>query len=522
MKRQVHQYLRPALTGLAILAAMCLHPASQAQDLIVNDWTNATSFNLDWSNFRSYATNVTYAFDPTQNSAGDTNAGSMYVTVQWPSKSNPTWNENWNDIQLAFGTPPFNPTNYISFDVAIKVDVAHSSPAVDGTSYGALELIVNNPWTSVVGWQTLAVTNGWQHFSGSFSSIASETNSEAVIGFISDGNDSLTSTVSYWIGDIVFTAPPTVNTNRPNLSLAKAPPPGLTCIANEPDGTYQRQMISSAGSNYSWNTSTSISNTTTYSMTIASFPAPNYGGFNAQMFLIPASGLVSGPSVDWYSANAAAVMIGVNPDGTATGGFQYKINNPGNWNTALVVPQSCATGPLGKWSLTFNQNTNVTLTAPNNTFTNFTIPAADAAYFQDPLFVYVGIQPNNNANLGQSATFSRVRVSGSAGSINDSFTSLNPTTWVEYAEDPAGVFITSADARYWVTWPLPDSGYTNLFATDNLTKKLDASQWLSLPTAATGWINVGGAQRLAIINQSSLDTAFRYTPTNCFFGLLHP
>jgi len=32
---------------------------------------------------------------------------------------------------------------------------------------------------------------------------------------------------------------------------------------------------------------------------------------------------------------------------------------------------------------------------------------------------------------------------------------------------------------------------------------------------------VGGNKRLAVINQSALNTAFGYTPTNCFFGLWH-
>ena len=135
---------------------------------------------------------------------------------------------------------------------------------------------------------------------------------------------------------------------------------------------------------------------------------------------------------------------------------------------------------------------------------------------------YVGTLPNNNANIGQSSTFSRVQISGSAGSINNTFGSLNPATWVLYAEDTAGVFITAPDAKYWVTWPFPDYGFANLSATDNLAKNPDISLWSSLPTSATGWISVGGAERLTIINQSTLNAAFGYAPTNCFFGLFHP
>ena len=29
----------------------------------------------------------------------------MYVTMNWPLQSDPSWNEDWNDIQFALGTP---------------------------------------------------------------------------------------------------------------------------------------------------------------------------------------------------------------------------------------------------------------------------------------------------------------------------------------------------------------------------------------------------------------------------------
>jgi len=525
---QIPKIQRRVLSALAGLALICLAFTTQAQNLIVNsfDTDGGGTFGLDWANFRNYAYSVNYVFDATQDSTGNPSSGSMYVTVQWPLQSDPIWNENWNDIQFAWGTPPFDPTGYINFDADIKVDVANSSLSADGYSYGAVELIINNPWTTVAGWVNLAPTAEWQHISASFAGLPNVTNSEAIIGFISNGSSSPTGPVSVWIDNIVFTAPATVFTNQPTLSLAKAPPPGLTCICSKPLGTYQRQMVSTVNSNYSWNTATAVSHTTTYSMNIAACPGPNYPGFESQMFLIPQLGMVAGPSVDWYSANVINLFVGANPDGTGSGTLQYKVNDPSDWTAALVVSKNCASGPVGTWSLTFNNNTNVTITAPDNTSTNFTIPASDAALFQDPLSVYVGTLPNNNANIGQSSTFSRVQVSGSAGSINDTFASLNPATWALYAEDPPGVFITASDAKYWVTWPLPDygatNGFTSLYASDNLANNPDISLWSSLPTAATGWISVGGAERLTIINQSTLNAAFGYAPTNCFFGLYHP
>ena len=98
---------------------------------------------------------------------------------------------------------------------------------------------------------------------------------------------------------------------------------------------------------------------------------------------------------------------------------------------------------------------------------------------------------------------------------------LNTNIWTLNTADAKGVFITAPEAKYWVTWALPDYGFTNLYVTDNLNHKLDNSQWLSLPTANTGWLDSGGGKRIAVVNQSTLNGAFSYAPTNCFFGLFH-
>jgi len=83
------------------------------------------------------------------------------------------------------------------------------------------------------------------------------------------------------------------------------------------------------------------------------------------------------------------------------------------------------------------------------------------------------------------------------------------------------VFVTAPDAQYWVTWPMPDGGFTNLYATLSLTNKLAKSQWVSLPSNATGWLNVAGVQRVTVVNKSTLTAAFSSVPANCFFSLFH-
>ncbi|HVV70372.1 MAG TPA: hypothetical protein VHI52_02565, partial [Verrucomicrobiae bacterium] len=518
-----------SILGLALLVPA---GAGLADDLIVNSFDSGTS-GIDWENYRSYLSGHDELWDGAQDAGGNPNSGSMHLTLNWPLASDPAWSSSWNDVQIAFGTPQINSSDYINFECDIKIDVTNSFPALDG-SYGALELIVNNPWQNVAGWVPLANTDGWQHIAAPFSAVPSGTYSEAVIGFISNGGTAYTNTLALWIDNIVFTAPASVHTNRPALAIAPAPPAGLTCVCSQPGGTWQRQMIATVNNNYSWDTATAASNTTTYSMTVAAAPGTEYPSFSSQMFLVPQLGMAGSPiddSIDWDSGNVVSLAVSVNPDHSATGQFQYKVNNPGNWNAALAFGFPCAAGAVGTWSLSFNNNTNVTLRAPDNTFTNFSIPANDAALFADPLYFYVGTQPNNNANIGQSATFSRVKITGAAGTLDEDFVSagtpgqpyqLNSNTWALNTADAKGVFITAPDAKYWISWPLPDYGFTNLFAAESLSHTPDISQWVSLPTTSTGWFDNGAGKRVAVLNQSTLNAAFSHSPTNCYFGLFHP
>ena len=525
----VTQRLPAIVLGLAVLGAAAV---ARADDLVISTFDTDLS-GIGWQNFRNYVSGYDLVWDGSQDAAGDPASGSLYLTLNWPLASDPNWNAGWNDVQIAFSTPQINSADYINFECDIKVDAANSFTALDG-SYGAMELIVNNPWQNVAGWVPLPNTGGWQHITAPFSAVPAGTYSEAIIGLISNGGSAYTNTLAVWIDNILFTAPPSVHTNRPTLAIRHAPPPGLTCLCSQPAGTWQRQMIATAQNRYSWNTASAASNLTTYSMTIAEAPGAAFPSFASQMFLIPQAGMPGSPidnSIDWNSAHVVSLAVSVNPDHSATGQFQYKVNNAGNWNAALAFGFPCAAGPLGTWSLSFSNNTHVTLRAPDNTSTNFTLPAGDAALFADPLYVYVGTQPNDNANIGQASTFSRVTIRGAAGAIDDDFVSggapgqpygLNTNLWTLNTADPKGVFITAPDALCWVDWSLPDYGFTNLFVTDQLTHPVGGTGWVSLPTASTGWLDNGAGRRLTVINQSTLDSAFSYTPTNSYFGLFHP
>jgi hypothetical protein len=244
------------------------------------------------------------------------------------------------------------------------------------------------------------------------------------------------------------------------------------------------------------------------------------------MYLIPVTGMSSPDdgSVDWDSAHVAYFTITANADGTGRGNFRYKVNSANAETFQSWTDFNCASGPLGTWALSFNYNTNVTIVAPNGTSMTLVIPESDAANFQGDLIAYFGVRPTDSTRIGQSATFSRIKITGAAAGLDDTFVSsndLDAATWVRKASSPQGIFVTAPDTKYWVTWPQPDAGYTNLYAVDNLSKKLGNGEWLSLPVDATGWLNVGGDRRMTVVKQSTLNTAFSYAPTNCFFGLFH-
>ena len=119
-------------------------------------------------------------------------------------------------------------------------------------------------------------------------------------------------------------------------------------------------------------------------------------------------------SVDYTAATVLALDIRDQPGRFAVAAFRYKTNhayaNASDYQPATLV---CSNGVLGTWSMTFLNDTNVTVTAPNGAITNFSFPAAAAMEFYNPLSAYFGNQQNGAGNAGKASTYSRVRVRGS-------------------------------------------------------------------------------------------------------------
>ena len=114
-------------------------------------------------------------------------------------------------------------------------------------------------------------------------------------------------------------------------------------------------------------------------------------------------------------------------NGSANCAFRWKTNTLSDNGTFYTSPLAQIANPtaLGTWSLTFVNDTNVTMRTPSGSSTNFSIDPNLAALFPNPIYVYFGIMPDATAqaNKGQAIILSRARVQGSIDTIDDDFLS---------------------------------------------------------------------------------------------------
>jgi hypothetical protein len=236
----------------------------------------------------------------------------------------------------------------------------------------------------------------------------------------------------------------------------------------------------------------------TYSLTITNYPDSKHSGFQTHLFLISSPGNETTP--DWNEPSVVFLQIQNNANGTATARFMYKTNDPGDnkmlWNTqpggqggtnntfavGTLAFLDSTNGPLGTWSLTFLNNTNITLTAPTGASTNFFFPddLAIQVNFADPLTAYFGVQKNGANNAGQVATFSRVQVIHPWNPIDDTFPGpvLNSdpnaaNRWRVVSDVPNDLYVVATNDVYWLSWTLPDLNFGLQVSPD-----LTANSWV--------------------------------------------
>jgi hypothetical protein len=165
----------------------------------------------------------------------------------------------------------------------------------------------------------------------------------------------------------------------------------------------------------------------------------------------------------------------------------------GTWGNQIfgtnVLCDLTGTNMLGTYSMTFTDNTNISISIPGAT-TNITMPAGDAAQFADPMYAYFGIMPNNANNVTNlSATFANVSITNLSETppiaISDWFATdpLNTAVWsLGAAGDKAGIWVVPADALFYVNWSLPANNYA-AYAISDLGRAGNSTNWFPMGLA---------------------------------------
>jgi hypothetical protein len=445
--------------------------------------------------------------------------GTAYAYIAWDSAVNRTttlgpntagsgsahWSVDWSgtasgdQVMVNYRFPNsavLNLVNYTNISFDVRFDPAS---ATDGLgAFAGVEV----DWTPQSdGWPSTsagtaffyATNTGWIHVEIPFdASTTPKLSTVTHVGFKIQQNRTgaaLTGTTLFWIDNVILhgraaTVPP------PTVSVTPVTtPPGLMVVSPGGGNGFRRGMIRTLDPvfgtpYYSWvgQGATPV----VYTLTIASYPA-GYNAYQSQIFLVPNGG--NDTSVDYNAASVAALDIRDLADGTASATFRYKTNhayaNASDYRPASLI---CSNGVVGTWTLSFQNDTNVTVTAPNGTSTNFTLPEPVTQQFNNPLAVYFGNQQNGTANAGKAATYSRVKITGAiSADIDDSFarSDLNPDPqspiWRIVCDVPSCVLIVRPDHKWWARWTLPDTGFSLQGSPD-----MSTGSWVTDPQ----WTNV--------------------------------
>ncbi|HWW03447.1 MAG TPA: hypothetical protein VNZ64_27340 [Candidatus Acidoferrum sp.] len=314
------------------------------------------------------------------------------------------------------------------------------------------------------------------------------------------------------------------------LSTVVSPPPamartfgtpkaGLNLLSGGPSSDqYQRNSIKlKQTTGVGWVGQQGVS----YSMTITNFPdGTAQPGYQAHLFITTGPG--NAASLDYNETNVVWLNVQANSNNTGVAAFRYKINEPGaNSNmfgaeyigiaSAGTLTNLAAPTVLGTWGLTFNNDTNITITGPGGASVTFNIRPEVAAPFVEPLNVVFGAQPNNPFNVGQEVVLSSVSGTNSGAAfpiVSDNFladSTLDTSIWSILTGEPNTIFVFPLDpGQKVISWRIPDSGF-GLQVSKNLSS---SNNWIVLtgseaPGAPLTTWTISG-QRYALVPSADL------------------
>lgn len=468
------QWLSAAVFGLALSFSTCLTQSAVYTNILVqafNDELSPAVISALYGN-----TGTTYDWS-TEDADGSPSSGSLQVTVSWISTN------GWQETQLNYSNPTpwpglaVPPYGHIEFDVK----VLSGDIGTNGT-YGGVQFVAQgfdgngaNGTPTAVNWVPLGLmpltsTSSWTHVSHSLETFQPYNLNQVVINFVAQAAEGVTNTITYLVDNIEIIA---ATNDPPTVTLGAPPVSGLHLVTPSSGSEFQRQNIRTIGTNFMWY---GAGSPVTYSVTIGKYPNSSvYNNLQTHILLVP-NQVPFNPDPDWQNRSVVRLdIVNSNNGGYAT--FRYKTNSPSS-NGGYYGTNQSVSGPqyhwvrgsniVGTWSLTFNQNTNVTVTASDGTSSNYIINAEAAAWFNtNNMRVYFGAQANNTNNLGQEVLLSGAQVTGAPGSVSDNFAgaTLDTNKWQKAAQVPANVFQVLGSA-YTLSWFTPDNMFAFVVATN--------------------------------------------------------
>lgn len=262
--------------------------------------------------------------------------------------------------------------------------------------------------------------------------------------------------------EITETTPPPPPPPTNSIVRAKS---GLRLFSQNSKATYNQEGFSTVDLNQSWVGVATPANPVSYSITIGDFNTVN----NYALYIQFAQNANSGDPFGVYNGQNALVWTIQSAGGT--GGFttsvNWKTNSPasGQPNVAMPVTTTTSTNGVGIWTLTFTSDIAGTVTAPDGTIGNVTLPDETAAAdFANPCVIDFGTAPNNTGGYGQWITFNKIAISNVVDGIEyDDFTqdtNLNTSLWNPgFSVDTGSAIQVPPGVNYWLNWTSPALGY---------------------------------------------------------------
>jgi hypothetical protein len=524
--------------SLAAVTALLGAATSQAQTFITDSYTNTFDLGANTADFTGgSAASWIYWYN--------TPGGNAAITVKYGIDANNQTNTSGAlEIDSPFGTggtqnvffgtfgnqygydfsKRANMVNYsnITFDVKIAPGIQpRTNSSGVPLDFGNIGVGIIN---SGYGYQQfgsatipLAASNSWVHLSVPVD--ITQNNLANVPGLAFDINNYggyPQFPFTNYLDNVVLKLTP-VKTPPPSLSgNLQKPVTGLNAIDVSAVNQYDRdQIITVNDSGYTFVGQSSV----TYSWNIAAFPTGTGGNYQQHFFIVNGAPGPYDQAADYNLAQCLFITVQQADNGTATMSFRYKTNepsgngmlfngtdptntvsNPNGWPIMPFITLANPGGAVGTWSVTFANTTNVTLTAPGGASTNFVLDAASAALFADPVTLILGGQANNVNGAGKAVVYNSFSATGCATPISENFSIesyYDTNTWKNLSNDPNGIAFVPPGSAYWLTWSLPDSGFS---LQDAGLVNAAAASWVDLSPVTL--LNAG--KRQALIPASAL------------------